>query len=108
MNILLIGASKNIGYYSALRLLSKGHTCVFLLRNTSVFDADSDIQRHVKEGSARLIKGDALVPEDVRRLWEVTLGVGVGIDYVLFTLGGLASKIRCSNKCAAYANKIFP
>ena len=75
MNILAIGASRNIGYMSAVRLLGtplhskqketligiaeKGATVTFLLRNPSVFDADEAIQRFVRSGRAKLLKGNA-------------------------------------------------
>jgi hypothetical protein len=47
-----------------------GHNVTFLLRNPSCFDADEKIQRHIKEGRAYLVKGDALVLDDVKRGWE--------------------------------------
>jgi NAD(P)-dependent dehydrogenase (short-subunit alcohol dehydrogenase family) len=89
MKILLLGASKNVGYYCALRLLSQKHTCIFLLRKTSVFDADKEIQKYLAEGRVKLVKGDGLIHDDVRNLWKVALEDGVAVDYVIFTLGGI-------------------
>jgi NAD(P)-dependent dehydrogenase (short-subunit alcohol dehydrogenase family) len=92
MKFLLIGASRNIGYYAALRLLSQGHTCIFLLRNPSTFDNDNTIQEYVKSGIAKLVKGDATVEEQVRNVWRVALEDGKGVDTILFTLGASSGK----------------
>ncbi|EKM51721.1 uncharacterized protein PHACADRAFT_127548 [Phanerochaete carnosa HHB-10118-sp] len=90
MNVYAIGASKNIGYYSALRLLAKGGTVTFLLRKTEVFDADETIQSYVKSGKARLVKGDALEIEDVARGWAEAQPASQTrlVDVLLFTVGG--------------------
>ncbi|KAH9917627.1 uncharacterized protein B0H18DRAFT_1123504 [Fomitopsis serialis] len=83
MNVFSIGASRNIGYHAARRLLAKGATVTFLLRSTSVFDNNQEIQAHIRAGTARLVKGDALKAED---------GAKDGtIDLVIFTVGGLPS-----------------
>ncbi|KAG0691786.1 hypothetical protein DFH29DRAFT_883725, partial [Suillus ampliporus] len=47
-----------------------GATVTFLLRSPGVFDQDETIQNYVKEGKARLVQGDALVKNDVRRAWS--------------------------------------
>ncbi|KAJ6594479.1 hypothetical protein B0H19DRAFT_1056764 [Mycena capillaripes] len=83
LNILAIGASKNIGYFAAVRLLKQGATVTFLLRTPSVFDKDTDIQGYVKSGKARLVKGDAARDEDARRAWEEA---GV-VDALIFSVG---------------------
>jgi len=90
MNILVVGGSRNIGYYSALRFLEAGHIVTFLLRNASVFDKDAKIQAFVTSGKAHLVKGDALVQGDVKRAWETSISqVETGsVDLVLFTVGG--------------------
>jgi len=87
MNVLFIGASKNIGYFAAQRLLAKGANGTFLLRNPKVFDTDEEIQKYVKSGKAHLVKGDGLVLEDVRAAWTAAASHGP-VDLVLFTLGG--------------------
>ncbi|KAA1479486.1 hypothetical protein DENSPDRAFT_846263 [Dentipellis sp. KUC8613] len=86
-NVYALGASRNIGYYASLRLLKKGATVTFLLRNPSIFDNDADIQPYIKEGKARLVKGDALNREDVAAGWTSAGQVGP-IDLLLFTVGG--------------------
>ena len=58
----------------------------FLLRNPAVFDGDEAIQIYVKSGKARLVKGDALVQEDVNRLWAEASSERP-VDLLLFTLG---------------------
>ncbi|TFY58540.1 hypothetical protein EVG20_g8112 [Dentipellis fragilis] len=86
-NVYALGASRNIGYYASLRLLKKGATVTFLLRNLSVFDEDAEIQSYIKAGKARLVKGDALNREDVAAGWTSAGQVGP-IDLLLFTVGG--------------------
>ncbi|KIK69674.1 hypothetical protein GYMLUDRAFT_34076 [Collybiopsis luxurians FD-317 M1] len=90
MNVLAIGASKNIGYYTSLRLLDAGSTVTFMLRSPSVFDSDEIIQSHVRSGKAHLLKGDALVQFDVKRAWDAALSHGA-VDALLFTVGGTPS-----------------
>ncbi|KDQ60005.1 hypothetical protein JAAARDRAFT_174021 [Jaapia argillacea MUCL 33604] len=95
MKVLVLGGSRNVGYYSALRLLEKGHTVTFLLRKPSVFDGDAKVQFFVSSGQARLVEGDAMKAEDVKRAWEVAgQGEPEGIvDLCLFTIGATAGKI---------------
>ncbi|KAJ3524876.1 hypothetical protein NM688_g8488 [Phlebia brevispora] len=87
MNVFAIGASRNIGYFAAVRLLNKGATVTFLLRSPSVFDDDQVIQRYVQSGHARLIQGDGLNASDVAKAWELALEGSAHVDLVLFTLG---------------------
>lgn len=90
MNVFSVGASRNIGYYAATRLLEHGATVTFLLRSPSAFDGDEIIQKYVKSGKARLVKGDALNADDVAHGWETARTAADGrIDAVLFTVGGL-------------------
>ncbi|KAG1831740.1 hypothetical protein EV424DRAFT_125325 [Suillus variegatus] len=90
LKVLVIGGSRNIGYYSAVRLLALGATVTFLLRSPQVFDQDDTIQAYIKEGKAHLIQGDALVKSDVRRAWsEAQLGDDTRpVDFLIFTVGG--------------------
>ncbi|KAG1722071.1 hypothetical protein EDB19DRAFT_1646043 [Suillus lakei] len=94
--VLVIGGSRNIGYYSAVRLLALGATVTFLLRSPQVFDQDDTIQHYVKGGKARLIKGDALVKSDVSRAWSEAQhqqeddSVTRPVDFLIFTVGGTA------------------
>ncbi|KAJ7739839.1 hypothetical protein B0H16DRAFT_1664528 [Mycena metata] len=87
LNILSIGASRNIGYFAAIRLLEQGATVTLLLRTPSVFDEDETIQKFVKSGTARLSKGDGRKEEDMRRAWEEAGTV----DAVVFTVGAIPS-----------------
>jgi len=85
-NILAVGASRNIGYHASLRFLNAGATVTYLLRTPAAFDTDEDVQKYVKSGHARLVKGDALVEQDVRKAWtEATRDKPV--DLVLFSVG---------------------
>ncbi|KAG7442514.1 uncharacterized protein BT62DRAFT_973755 [Guyanagaster necrorhizus] len=86
-NVLVIGGSRNIGYYSALRLLAAGSTVTFLLRSPSVFDGDAKVQEYVKSGKAFLVQGDALKQSDVQSVWDEASKHG-SVDVVLFTVGG--------------------
>jgi len=104
LNILAIGGSRNIGYYSAVRFLgmyllqprhylcvtdflqASGSTVTFLLRSPSVFDQDEAIQGYVGSGQAHLLKGDALVRDDVQCAWDHAAKAG-DVDLLLFTVG---------------------
>ncbi|KAF8646926.1 hypothetical protein AX16_007018 [Volvariella volvacea WC 439] len=86
-NVVAIGASRNIGYYASLQFLAAGANVTFLLRNTSIFDNDAEIQKHVKSGKAILLQGDALVAADVQRAWDEGAKNGP-VDLLLFTVGG--------------------
>ncbi|KAI0820179.1 hypothetical protein BC628DRAFT_1423116 [Trametes gibbosa] len=90
MNAFVLGGSKNIGYYAAVRLLDQGASVTFLLRKTSAFDDDEKIQSYVSKGKARLVSGDALNIEDVQKGWAAALELGNGsIDVVLSSIGSL-------------------
>jgi len=86
LNVLVIGGSRHIGYYSALRFLDAGSTVTFLLRSPATFDDDQTIQKYVKSGHARLIKGDGLVLADVQNVWTAASS-DQPVDVVLFTIG---------------------
>ncbi|KAH7904801.1 hypothetical protein BJ138DRAFT_1119072 [Hygrophoropsis aurantiaca] len=89
---LVIGGSRNIGYHSAVRLLDLGVTVTFLLRSPKVFDNDSTIQRYVHTGKAQLVKGDALVKDDVQRAWDAAKSNDSDsrpVDFLIFTVGGI-------------------
>jgi hypothetical protein len=66
-----------------------GHTITFLLRSPSVFDKDEVLQTYLKAGKARLVKGDALVLDDVGHAWNEA-AKGGDIDLLLFTVGETA------------------
>ncbi|KAF9014247.1 hypothetical protein BDQ17DRAFT_1419148 [Cyathus striatus] len=88
-NVLSIGGSRNIGYFASLRLLAAGATVTFLLRNPSVFDSDTDVQKYIRKGTAFLVKGDALVKSDVELAWKEATANGIkNVDLLLFTVGG--------------------
>lgn len=54
-----------------------------LLRSPSAFDGDATIQKYVKSGHARLVKGDATIEADVQRAWKEAGPV----DAVIFSVG---------------------
>ncbi|KAJ7130846.1 hypothetical protein C8R43DRAFT_896002 [Mycena crocata] len=89
MNILAVGASRpgNIGYCAAIRILEKGATVTFLLRSPAVFDTDETIQKFVKSGNVRLVKGDATNEADTKRAWDEA---GI-VDVLMFSVGGAPS-----------------
>ena len=104
LDILSIGASRNIGYLSSIRFLGEyvlfcdicsifirtsldaGATVTFLLRTPSVFDEDATIQKYIKSGKAQLLKGDALVESDVKRAWGEAAKYQ-SVDLLIFTVG---------------------
>jgi len=87
MHVLVFGGSRNIGYFTTLRLLNQGHSATLLLRNTNVFDNDELMKPHVESGRAQLVQGDALVSDDVKRAWDKATDYGRAVDYVVFTIG---------------------
>ncbi|KAF5364675.1 hypothetical protein D9758_005599 [Tetrapyrgos nigripes] len=93
LNVLTLGGSRNIGYFSSVRLLDAGCTVTFLLRDTAIFDTDETIHKYLKSGKAFLCKGDALVQGDVKRAWEESASHGLEgkVDLLLFTVGGKPS-----------------
>jgi len=89
MNVYAIGASRNIGYYTSVRLLAQGARVTFLLRSTSGLEGDEAIRPYITSGHAKLVKGDALIAADVAKGWSIAQEDGARpVDLVLFTLGG--------------------
>ncbi|RXW12029.1 hypothetical protein EST38_g13826 [Candolleomyces aberdarensis] len=86
LNVLVVGGSRNIGYYASIRLLNQGSSVTFLMRSPSAFDNDATIQEHVKSGKARLVKGDAMNIEDVKVAWSEA-GRDKPVDLLLSTVG---------------------
>jgi len=88
MKALAIGGSKHIGYFTATRLLEKGWKVTFLLRNPSVFDKDEVIKQHIEQGNAKLVKGDALIRDDVKHAWDEAISFdNQPVDLLVFTVG---------------------
>lgn len=58
----------------------------FLLRSPTTFDDDETIQKYVKSGKARLVKGDGLVVADVQNAWAAASS-NQPVDVLLFTIG---------------------
>ncbi|KAG8865883.1 hypothetical protein FRC20_009324 [Serendipita sp. 405] len=86
MHIFALGASRNIGYYAALRLLSKGDTVTFVLRSPATLEADEALKEYVSNGKARLVKGDALSADDIKAAWLGAVAVAP-VDFIMFTVG---------------------
>jgi hypothetical protein len=59
----------------------------FLLRKPGVFDTNQSIQNYVRKGTARLVKGDALVQSDVQRVWDQAEKDDGPVDFCIFSLG---------------------
>jgi hypothetical protein len=70
----------------------EGHTVTFMLRKPAVFDKDSKMQKHIKEGRAKIISGDATIRTDVQKaLTEAR--IDGQLDTVLFTVGKHGFKV---------------
>ncbi|CAE6445830.1 unnamed protein product [Rhizoctonia solani] len=87
MRVLLFGASRNTGRFVAKRLLEKGHTCVLLLRKPEALGSDPFMNNYIKNGKAKLIRGDGLIQDDVQNVWNVASSEGL-VDLVFFGIGG--------------------
>ncbi len=102
-NVLAIGASRNIGYHSALRLLRRsfvysyfddgthfhlglGSSVTFLLRNPSIFDGNAEVAPFIESGKAILVKGDAMKQDEIKSAWDTASEHGP-IDVIIFTVG---------------------
>ncbi|KAG8735649.1 hypothetical protein FRC10_010299 [Ceratobasidium sp. 414] len=86
MRVLLLGASRHVGYSVALRLLAQGHTCTFLLRHPGTIKSDESISSYINSGKAIIVPGDSLVEADVQRAWDAAKGNGQ-VDAVYFGIG---------------------
>ncbi|QRV80474.1 NAD(P)H-binding family protein [Ceratobasidium sp. AG-Ba] len=87
MHVLLLGASRNIGFFVAQRLLAQGHTCTLLLRRLEAMQSEPSMTNYVQSGQAKLVGGDALIRADVQRAWDTAKGNGE-VDAVFFGIGG--------------------
>jgi len=85
-NVLAVGASRNIGYFTALYLLDEGHKVTFLLRRKTTFDEDTRMQEFVKSGQAKLVFGDATSADDMKKAWTVA-GENEKVDYIICSVG---------------------
>ncbi|KDN48325.1 hypothetical protein RSAG8_02917, partial [Rhizoctonia solani AG-8 WAC10335] len=116
MHVLLLGASRNIGYLVAHRLLAKGHTCTFLLRRTDAMESDPSMSEYVRNGLAKLVGGDALVREDVQKAWDVAnsggqvevifSGIG-GYPSLSFTKGFVQNPADLTTRCLSILLSVF-
>jgi len=88
MKLFAIGASRNIGYYTALTLLQQGNQVVFLLRRPNVFDDDAAMKPFIDSGSAKIVQGDAHVESDMSKAWAGATSDGP-VDTVVFSVGAL-------------------
>lgn len=91
MKVFAVGSSRNIGYYTATGLLKQGHTVIFLVRNPTVFDDDEEVKSYIYSGKAMVVKGDALVPEQVQSAWQEANSEGA-VDLVVFSVGKYQDK----------------
>ncbi|KAL7417139.1 hypothetical protein BDY24DRAFT_376818 [Mrakia frigida] len=87
MQLLLLGASRNIGHHLARLLLSEpssSNTTLTLLLRRDLPETDA-LFPHIATGRVKIVKGDALVRDDVERAW-VEAGAK-SCDAVVFTIG---------------------
>jgi hypothetical protein len=62
------------------------------MRNPAAFESDEAMQKYVQSGTARVVRGDATAPDDVRKAWEAAAKGPERegeIDLVLLTIGRL-------------------
>ncbi|KAG8710786.1 hypothetical protein FRC09_020935 [Ceratobasidium sp. 395] len=86
MHVLLLGASRNVGYAVTQRLLAHGHTCTLLLRHPETVEADPTIHSYLRDGKLKVVSGDGLIEADVRQAWNTAKGDGE-VDTVFFGIG---------------------
>jgi NAD(P)-dependent dehydrogenase (short-subunit alcohol dehydrogenase family) len=91
MKVLILGGSQNVGYWTGLRYLEKGDTVTYLLRKPTVFDNNAEMKKYVESGTAKLVKGDVLNKDDVKKVYEVAgEGEGPGVEVILYSIGVLS------------------
>lgn len=87
MHAVIFGGSRGCGYFTAYYLLSApdaAWTITLLLRNTSTIENNARLAPYIKDGRLQLVKGDATVEADVRRVLS-----GDKVDLVVSSIGGL-------------------
>ncbi len=92
MHAVLLGASRGIGYYTTLNLLSSPSaewTCILLLRKLATLESDEKLQPHIDSGRLKLIQGDATNESDVGKLFTGH------VDLVVTSVGTLLHLIDC-------------
>jgi len=62
---------------------AKGDTVTLLVRSPKAFDGNEEVQKYIKSGTARVVVGDALKEEDIRRVLTTST-----YDAILSSLGG--------------------
>ncbi len=77
--------------------LEAGATVTFLLRKPSMFDADTAIQPYLTSGQVRIVKGDALIKDDVVCAWAEAGRERSKVDYLIFTVGTLSISLLLSS-----------
>lgn len=84
MHTVILGASRNIGYYSLLNLLAQdGNTVAVLLRSPQAFKDDPAVTPHIASGRLTIEQGDATVAADVAKV----INDNTHIDFVISTIG---------------------
>ena len=58
----------------------------FMLRKPSVFDKNVKMQKHIQEGRAKILSGDATIKINVQRAL-IEARINGQLDAVLFTVG---------------------
>ena len=89
MHAVILGGSRGCGYFTAYYLLSApdaAWTVTLLLRDTSVIEKDERLAPYVKKGQLQLVKGDATIEADVRRVLT-----GGKVDLVVSSIGKSAA-----------------
>ena len=88
MQILILGGSRNIGHHVAHLLLHSPTTAnttqlTLLLRNE--LPADDSLTTFVADGRVKIVRGNAMIYEDVVRAW--TTAGGRECEAVLYAIG---------------------
>ena len=92
MRVLLLGASRNIGYFVTQRLVARGHTCTLLLRRPEAIESDLAMSGHISEGKIKTVRGDAFIEADVQRAWDTAKSDG-DVDMVFISIGKCFSSL---------------
>ncbi|OCF30444.1 hypothetical protein I317_02561 [Kwoniella heveanensis CBS 569] len=96
MHVILLGASKGIGYQVLQSLLSSAGSgaeqqqdqwsTTLLLRKPELIEQDATIRPYIQQGRVRIVKGNATSEDDLRKCFE-----GVNVDLIISSIGATPS-----------------
>jgi NAD(P)-dependent dehydrogenase (short-subunit alcohol dehydrogenase family) len=85
-SILIFGGSRGCGLYTALNAVENGHHVTLLLRNPDSFIEEGHLKDGIEKNLVTLVKGNALVTEDLDSAFKSALSFGT-IGLIVSSIG---------------------